>query len=66
MVPPSAQNYQGDVEQQCEEYGLLPPPGEAKLREALIHLGQQLIENECVSLKRPAGLSHSDVIKLLE
>ena len=45
------------VEEESDEYGLLPPPKGAKLREALIHFGNELVDNECVMLKQPAGLT---------
>ena len=54
------------VEEESDEYGLLPPPKWAKLREALIHFGNELVDNECVTLKQPAGLTRSDVTKLLD
>lgn len=36
-----------------------------KLRGALIHLGNELVENRLVKLKKPAGISHADIVRLV-
>ena len=50
------------IEEEWDEYGLLPPPEGTKLREALIHFGKELV---CYA-KQPAGLTRSDVTRLLD
>jgi len=37
---------------------LIVPPVETKLREALVHFGNELVNNHCVLLKQTAGLTH--------
>ena len=54
------------LEQQSDEYALIVPPAGTKLREALVHFGNELVENHCVLLKQPAGLTRSDVKRLIQ
>ena len=49
------------IEEECDELGLASPEGLTKLRAALAHFGNQLVENQLVSLKRPAGISIKDI-----
>ena len=52
------------ISEQCEEHGLAEIDDHSKLREALIHLGNELVENELVELKKPAGITRSDIVRL--
>ena len=53
------------IKAECEEHGLSPlPPAKRKctmLREALIHFGNELVDNMLVTLKHPAGITCEDV-----
>ena len=47
----------------CEENGLSEIDSNSKLRAALIHFGNELVENNLVELKKPAGLSRDDIVR---
>ena len=53
------------LEQQADEYALEQLPA-GKLCVALIHFGRELVENNCVTLKRPAGLVRTDVLRCID
>ena len=55
------------IVQECEEQGLreLDGDGDFKLRPAFIHLGNELVQNNLVELKKPVGLTHYDIVRLL-
>lgn len=54
-----------DVTTNCDEYALEPLPPGTKLRQALIHFGHELVNNECVRLSKPAGITREDIVKLI-
>jgi len=49
------------VSNEVEDLGLPPVKNGANFRGALIHLGNELVKNELVSLSKKAGLSKQDV-----
>ena len=53
------------ISEQCDEHGLTEMADHSKLREALIHLGNELVENGLVELKKPAGITRSDIVRLV-
>jgi len=52
------------VFKEVEDLGLPPVKNGANFRAALIHLGNELVKNELVSLSKKAGLSKQDVYSL--
>lgn len=50
---------------ECEENGLSEIDSNSKLRAALVHFGNELVENNLVELKKPAGLSRDDIVHLV-
>ena len=50
--------------EECDEHGLSELDSGLKLRAALIHFGNELAENNLVELKKPAGLTRSDIVRL--
>ena len=50
------------IAQECDDQGLVELDEKLKLRGALINLGNELIENGLIQLKKPAGISHTDII----
>ena len=53
------------IAEECDEHGLTEVAKCSKLREALIHLGNELVENGLVELKKPAGITRSDIVRLV-
>ena len=53
------------ITEECDEHGLIEVADNSKLREALIHLGNELVENGLVELKKPAGITRSDIVRLV-
>ena len=51
--------------EECEDNGLSEIDSNLKLRAALVHFGNELVENNLVELKKPAGLSRDDIIRLV-
>ena len=50
---------------ECEENGLSEIDSNLKLRAALVHFGDELVENNLIELNKPAGLSHDDIVCLV-
>ena len=50
------------IAQECDDQGLSEMDDKLKLRGALIHLGNELVENGLVQLKKPAGITREDII----
>ena len=46
---------------ECDDLGLVPLEEQMKLRAALAHLGNELVDNKLVNLKRPAGIIIEDI-----
>lgn len=53
------------IAEECEENGLSEIDSNLKLRAALVHFGNELVENNLVELKKPAGLSRDDIVCLV-
>ena len=49
------------IDEECDDLGLTPPKSQMKLRAALAHLGNELVNNQMVNLKRPAGITIKDI-----
>lgn len=47
--------------EECDDLGLAPPEKQMKLRAALAHLGNELVDNQLLNLKRPAGITVKDI-----
>lgn len=47
--------------EECDDLGLIPPEKQMKLRAVLAHLGNELVDNKLVNLKRPAGITVKDI-----
>lgn len=50
------------IAQECDDQDLVELDEKLKLRGALIHLGNDLVENGLIQLKKPAGISRTDII----
>lgn len=50
-----------DISKEVEDLGLPVVNKNANFRAALIHLGNELVKNELVSLSKKAGLSKQDI-----
>ena len=50
------------IAEQCDEHGLMEVDDQLKLRGALIHVGNELVDNNLVELKKPA---YSDIVRLV-
>ena len=53
------------IAQECDDHGLMEVDDQLNLRGALIHLGNELVENNLVELKKPAGITRSDIVRLV-
>ena len=53
------------IVEECEDNGLSEIDSKSKLRAALIHFGNELVINNLVELKKPAGLSRDDIVRLV-
>ena len=53
------------IVEECEDNGLSEIDSNSKLRVALIHFGNELVKNNLVELKKPAGLSCDDIVRLV-
>ena len=47
--------------EECDDLGLVPSEKQMKLRAVLAHLGNELVDNQLVNLKRPAGITVKDI-----
>ena len=47
--------------EECDDLGLVPPEKQMKLRAVLAHLGNELVDNQLVNLKLPAGITVKDI-----
>ena len=53
------------IAEQCDEHGLMEVDDQLKLRGALIHIGNELVDNNLVELKKPPGITYSDIVRLV-